>query len=335
MRRASGVALLVAFGLCAHAHDARPVFVHVVERAGGEIDMEWRVPDVGIENALPHVTLSGTCVPSVETTRAALRDLFLFRSTYTCGSGLARTVINIEYPIVNPGLFTLVRVELASGAVYSHLLPPGQTQWVVPDTEAPARIASEYTELGVRHIVGGIDHLLFVTCLLFLAGTWRRVLFTITGFTVAHSVTLALSALGLVRLPSAPIEAAIALSIVLVAAELARGPSATFTRRYPIVAAAAFGLLHGLGFASVLREIGLPQTERVLALLCFNLGVEIGQIAFVGTVWAALCIIAFVTRKAAFARESRGAFQIPLERASAYVIGTVAAFWTIGRTVGL
>lgn len=335
MRRLSCTALLVALGLCAHAHDARPVFVHVVERPGGEVDLEWRVPDVGIENALPRVTLSGTCAPSVETTRAALRDLFLFRSAYTCGSGLAGTVINIEYPVVNPGLFTLVRVELVSGAAYSHLLPPGQTQWVVPDTEEPARVAIEYSELGVRHILQGTDHLLFVACLLLLAGTWRRVLFTITGFTAAHSVTLALSALGLVRIPSVPIEAAIALSIVLVAAELARGPRSTLTRRYPVVAAAAFGLLHGLGFASVLREIGLPQTERALALLCFNVGVEIGQIAFVGVVWAALRVFVVFRRKEALARESLGAISVPLERATAYVIGTVAAFWTISRTVGL
>ena len=158
--------------------------------------------------------------------------------------------------------------------------------------EEVTTVAVQYTWLGMEHIWIGFDHLLFVLCLIWIAGSLRRILITITGFTLAHSVTLALSALQIVVLPVPPIEAVIALSVLFLATEIARGEggfngakgangaSGALTWRYPIAVSSTFGLLHGLGFAAVLNEIGLPQTELVTGLVFFNVGVEIGQVVF-------------------------------------------------------
>ena len=157
------------------------------------------------------------------------------------------------------------------------------------------QIAKDYTSLGVRHILEGYDYLLFLACLIMIAGTGRRILITVTGFTVAHSITLALSAFNLLRVPSAPVEAVIALSIVFLASEIAKEPRDTLTYKYPALVSVAFGLLHGLGFASVLRQIGLPQTEIVMGLLFFNIGVEIGQLAFIAMIILIYKLFMFVT----------------------------------------
>jgi hydrogenase/urease accessory protein HupE len=194
--------------------------------------------------------------------------------------------VGIEFPIINPSLSTLYRIHLANGEEHLQILKPDESEWTVPAAEERFAIAWEYTALGIEHIWIGIDHLLFVACLLFIAGTPRRLLITITGFTVAHSITLALSALDLVRIPTPPVEAAIALSVVFMAWEIAKQDTTSLAYRYPVTIAASFGLLHGFGFAAVLRDIGLPQTELPTALLFFNVGVEIGQILFVAVLLA-------------------------------------------------
>jgi hydrogenase/urease accessory protein HupE len=190
------------------------------------------------------------------------------------------------------------------------------------DKRGMGEIARAYTVLGVEHILSGFDHLMFVIALLFLVGFNRKLLFTITAFTLAHSLTLALSALGLLTLRSPPVEATIALSIVLVAAE-ALHKQQTLSRRWPAVVAFLFGLVHGLGFAGALQEIGLPQKHLAIALLTFNVGVEIGQLLVVG--------LAFALYRA-FARWP----QFVMARAPAlYFIGTVAAYWSFTRIVAI
>jgi hydrogenase/urease accessory protein HupE len=190
------------------------------------------------------------------------------------------------------------------------------------DGRGMGEIAWAYTVLGVEHILSGIDHLLFVLALLFLVGFQRRLLWTITAFTVAHSLTLALSALGWLTLRVPPVEATIALSIVLVASEaLQRQP--TLSRRWPAVVAFLFGLVHGLGFAGALKEIGLPQHHLSAALLTFNIGVELGQLLVVG--------VAYLLYRA-----QAGWPKLALARTPAlYVIGSVAAYWSIGRIVSI
>lgn len=193
--------------------------------------------------------------------------------------------------------------------------PSVQLYGAADDPRGMGEIASAYTLLGVEHILGGIDHLLFVIGLLFLVGFNRRLVLTITAFTAAHSLTLASSALGWLTLRSAPVEATIALSIVLVAGEALHRRD-TIARRWPAMVAFLFGLVHGLGFAGALQEIGLPQQHLLIALLTFNVGVELGQLMTVGICW---CLWRVAARWPAAQR---------LRTVLLYVIGAVAAYWS-------
>jgi hydrogenase/urease accessory protein HupE len=190
------------------------------------------------------------------------------------------------------------------------------------DRRGGGEIAWAYTVLGVEHILSGVDHLLFVAGLLFLVGFRRRLLGTITAFTLAHSITLALSALGLLTLRSPPVEASIALSIVLVASEALRERD-TLARRLPALVAFLFGLVHGLGFAGALQDIGLPQAHLSLALLCFNVGVELGQLAMV--------LLAFAVTRVPIPERWLGRARSP----ALYGIGVMAAYWSWLRVVAI
>lgn len=193
--------------------------------------------------------------------------------------------------------------------------PAVQLYGAADDPRGMGEIASAYTLLGVEHILGGIDHLLFVIGLLFLVGFRRQLVWTITAFTAAHSLTLASSALGWLTLRSPPVEASIALSIVLVAGE-ALHQRDTAARRWPAVVAFLFGLVHGLGFAGALQEIGLPEKHLLVALLTFNVGVELGQLFTVGLCW---CLWRVAGRWPAAQRLRTGLL---------YVIGSLAAYWS-------
>jgi hypothetical protein len=195
---------------------------------------------------------------------------------------------------------------------------------VIPASAQSQGVVVDFLELGIEHIWLGIDHLLFVAGLIFVARTWRRVLLTVTGFTLAHSLTLALAALDLVRLPVRAIEAAIALSIVFLAVEIVKGPRDTLTWRRPVAVAASFGLLHGFGFAAVLREIGLPTEGLVTALLAFNLGIEAGQALFAAMVMG---LIALAGR---FGVTGHGG---AAQRLAGYAVGILASYWMVERLV--
>jgi len=209
------------------------------------------------------------------------------------------------------------------------ILGPGEDTWLVPAAQTKSRVARDYTRMGIAHIWAGADHLLFLVCLIWIAGGLRRILVTITGFTLAHSVTLALSALDLVRLPVPPIEAAIALSVMFLATEIAKNNHKTLTWRYPIAVSSSFGLLHGFGFAAVLNDIGLPQTEVVTGLLFFNIGVEIGQILFAGGVVLGLRLIGRYTHDFRMKPKNQRFFR----RGVAYAVGSFASFWLVQRTM--
>jgi hypothetical protein len=225
----------------------------------------------------------------------------------------------------------LVRVHWADGQTRVYTLTAGQPAVTLygsaDDRRGMGEIARAYGLLGVEHILGGIDHLLFVLGLLFLVGLRRRLVLTITAFTVAHSLTLALSALDLLTLRPPPVEAVIALSIMLVAAE-ALHDKPTVSRRWPALVALLFGLVHGLGFAGALKEIGLPENHLTVALLTFNLGVEFGQLMVValaaGLAWA-------------LRRWLPAGHPAPLRARVAvlYGIGALAAFWTLERTAAI
>ena len=183
-----------------------------------------------------------------------------------------------------------------------------------------------YLELGVEHILLGIDHLLFVLALLLIVKGWGRLVGTITAFTISHSITLAAATLGFVSVPQAPVEAIIAMSIMFVASEIihARQGRPGITEDKPWIVAFVFGLLHGFGFAGALTEVGLPEQSIPLALLFFNIGVELGQLLFVGA-----CLIVFALTRPLHGRIPSGSWRL-----APYAIGSLAAFWTIERIVG-
>src|SRR5215208_5680999 len=210
------------------------------------------------------------------------------RRTIRRNGGFAGQTIAID-GLSGTSTDVLVRIESFGGATQTERLSSTKTTFVVQTVPAAWEVATTYLRLGIEHILFGFDHLLFVLALVILVREWRRVALTVTAFTVAHSMTLAAATLGFVHVPGAPVEAAIALSIVLVAVEIvnARRGMPSLTARSPWLVAFCFGLLHGFGFAGALAEVGLPHHAIPIALLFFNLGVEIGQLVFVAAVVAA------------------------------------------------
>jgi hypothetical protein len=241
-----------------------------------------------------------------------------------CSGGIAGRAVSIAYPLANPNLATIIRYHPKErGDPQTVLLNPQETTFRLAEPGEDRGSFVDFLILGVEHIWIGFDHLLFVAGLIFVARTPRRVLTTITGFTLAHSVTLALSAFEVVRLPISAIEAVIALSIVFLAVEIVKGPRDTLTWRKPIVVASAFGLLHGFGFAAVLREIGLPSDGFVAALLAFNIGIEIGQVAFAVVVMSGFAMLRMAGRT----------IHPPFSglKLAGYAVGTLASFWMFER----
>ncbi len=234
---------------------------------------------------------------------------------------------------MNPSVSTIVRISLLNGQVFNQLLSPKELEWTVPEEESTYGVAKQYTVLGIQHILEGWDHLLFLVCLILVAGTGRKMLITITGFTLAHSVTLVMSTLNVVNLPIPPVEAVIALSVVFLASEIVINNRRSLTYEYPIAVSSSFGLLHGFGFASVLSDIGLPQTEVPASLLFFNVGVEIGQIIFLVAVIVLFKSAEWVKEK--YLQEGLlGMTGRQLEQGTAYIAGSVASFWMIERVLG-
>jgi len=220
----------------------------------------------------------------------------------------------------------LARVELADGSVQVARLTPADPSFSVAVAPGALQVIRTYTALGIEHILLGIDHLLFVLALVLLVRSRALLLWTITAFTLAHSLTLAGATLGLVNAPAAPVEAIIALSIVFVAAEIlhARAGHPGISVRWPWLVAFGFGLLHGFGFAGALAEVGIPQQSIPLALLFFNVGVELGQLLFIA---AAVGIIALFRWAAPALRQAA-------TLAIVYAIGGTAMYWTIERIAG-
>ena len=322
--------LLVATSLV-QAHDARPKFVQITETEPNTFSVSWKGPSSIPGGALPYPTVPEGCVSERQPAWQQAGAEYIGQQVFQCNEPLSGRVVGIEFPVINPSLSTLYKIKLVNGEAHVRILKPSETEWTVPDAENRFAVAAEYTWLGIEHIWIGIDHLLFVACLLLIARTPRRVLITITGFTVAHSITLALSALDLVRIATPPVEAAIALSVVFMAWEIARGDRSSLTHRFPVAVSSSFGLLHGFGFAAVLRDIGLPQTELPTALLFFNIGVEIGQVVFVLALLVGFFVLRPALRRLLFSARDHEVHWSSLTAPASYVIGSVASLWLINR----
>jgi hypothetical protein len=242
-----------------------------------------------------------------------------------CGEAGLRGVLTVE-GVGKRWSAAVVRVYWHGGPQGVYTLTKGQPSvrlfGSARDERGAWEIAGAYLTLGVQHILGGFDHLVFVLVLLFLVGFNARLVWTITAFTVGHSLTLALSALDVLSLRPAPVEALIALSIVLVAAEALRRRQ-TLARQWPALVAFGFGLLHGLGFAGALKEIGLPHNHLLVALATFNVGVELGQLLAI--------VVAYAVYRAGTLWPKFGTLRVP----ALYAIGSVAVYWTMGRVASL
>ena len=315
---------LLALGilLCSSAsaaHEVRPAYLEISERAPETYDVVFKVPALGDELRLGLALRLPEGVETLGAPRGAFAGrAHVERSRIRRARGLAGTTIAID-GLAATFTDALVRVELADGAVQTVRLTPAAPSFVVAAASGSGAVARTYLALGVEHILLGADHLLFVLALLILVPGRRRLLWTITAFTLAHSLTLAAATLGWVAVPPPPVEAAIALSIVFVAGEIVHGTRGrpALAARQPWVVAFAFGLLHGLGFAGALHEIGLPERAIPLALLTFNVGVELGQLLFVGAVLAGAAVLARLPVRPPRAWRT----------AAAYGIGAVASYW--------
>lgn len=251
---------------------------------------------------------------------------YIARWTASCPGGLEGGVIHID-GLDQTRTDVLVRFDFADGVGETHRLTPGDASFTVPSQPSFLEVVRTYLLLGFKHILSGVDHLVFVLALLLLVKDVRRLIITVTAFTIAHSLTLAGATLGFVQLPGPPIEATIALSIMFVATEImhSRQGNPGLTETYPWVVAFTFGLLHGFGFAGALAQIGLPQTSIPIALLFFNVGVEIGQLFFIASVFAVIALGRLIARHINVPRPA-WIWAVP-----PYAIGSAAAFWVIQR----
>jgi len=322
VRTLIAVLMLLCCGIV-FAHDARPVAVTISETLPGIFQAMLRVPPTVTDDNVPTLSWPASC-------SATGNDATLMR----CDGDLAGRQFTLDYPQFNPSLATFYRLQSLNGSERSAMLAPNEEVWIVPAAMTRGRIARDYLLLGVEHIIGGLDHLLFVLGLLVIARTAKRILLAVTGFTVAHSITLSLSSLGLISIPVAPVEAVIALSILFLAHEISRHEADGLTYRYPMLVSFCFGLLHGLGFASALGEIGLVRDEIFVSLLFFNLGVEAGQVLFIVAV-VALVLASRVLPGIRTSHSQNGAGTAALNRRidllAAYVIGVPSAYWLIER----
>lgn len=316
------------------AHESRPVYLNLTETGVNSFTIHTTAPVTVQAINLPVLTLPDDCSQTMPARIASAAGANGREESWHCESDLAGRTVDFAFPEFNPSISILVRVSYLTGESHSLLMAPGESNWRMPRREAAGGVAKQYFLLGTEHILVGYDHLLFLLCLLFISGGIRRIVVTVTGFTLAHSLTLALAAFQVIRLPVPPVEAAIALSILYLATEIAHGRRDTLTWRRPILVASSFGLLHGLGFAAVLGEIGLPQTEVPMALLFFNVGVEAGQLVFVFTVLALYWLAHKAIKFQPITRGAVGAPALPPVRAAATVIGSLAAFWMIDRVAG-
>lgn len=309
----------------ATAHPLAPALLQLEDRGEGLVDVLWKRSSLSVPGSNIEPVLPPACPATTPATFEEQGVAVLVRWTIDCGTkGLVGQPLRVDG--LGPAkIDTLVRIALEDGRSIQRVLRRGEPEMIVPEKVGRFEVFADYLTIGFEHILSGADHLLFVFGLFLLCSAIGPLVKTITSFTVGHSVTLSLAALGYTNLPSGPIEVLIAASVLALAVELARDTEKeTLMRRYPWPMALLFGLLHGMGFAGALREVGLPQGEIPMALFSFNVGIELGQLVFVLALGIGAAIL------------HRISLPIPLpQRAAVYIMGSLAAFWTIERTVSI
>jgi hydrogenase/urease accessory protein HupE len=325
-------AMLLFMGLiwsasATYAHELRPAYLELHQTAAETFDVLWKVPAAGDNLRLAlYIRWPAGWVNLTEPRGTITGGAYLERWQVKAPNALADKRITID-GLASTMTDVLVRVEKLDGTTQVARLMPANPSFEIAASPSRREVVWTYVRLGVEHILLGVDHLLFVLGLLLIVRSRVRLLKTITAFTVAHSLTLGVATLGYASAPLPPLNVAIALSILFLGPEVVRSwrGDTSLTIRYPWLVAFAFGLLHGFGFASGLSITGIPQTELPLALLSFNIGVELGQLGFV----------AVVLLLAQSFRVLDMQWPVWVLRVPGYVVGTCGAYWTIQRTVML
>ncbi len=317
--------LCSVLAVTAHADESRPAHLQLTLTESGSVSMVFKVPALGDRRLALYPKMPGNCAALLPPSAQIIDNAYTERATFQCTGGIVGETVFID-GLSSAFTEVLARVIRADGATQVARLTPSAPSFVVEATPNAFAVVKSYLLFGFAHILGGFDHLLFVLALLILVPNMRILIWTITAFTVAHSITLAAATLGFVNFPQPPVEAVIALSIVFVATEIIHVSQGRpgLTQRRPWIVAFTFGLLHGFGFAGALTEVGLPEQAIPLALLFFNVGVELGQLAFVAAVLLSIALAKRVLR------------ETPkwMPTATAYAIGMVASYWTIERVIG-
>lgn len=317
---AFGLALVFLAG-GAWAHPLAPSLLELSEGGEGRTAMTWRTPRVRVAGSRLEPDTPSGCAVLGTPTHAVERGAHVTRWSLGCPDGLTGRRVAVR-GLVDSATDVVVRVVRADGRASSRVLRGDTAAFVVPPTPSRFEPLRSYASLGLGHIASGADHLLFLLGLFLLVSGGRALVLTVTAFTAGHAITLGLAVLGVVSVPAAPVEVAIAASLMLLALMLSRGER---RRRAPLLFAGGFGLLHGLGFAGALSRAGLPEAQLPLALFSFHVGIEAGQIAFLAICGAGNAVLRRrAPRVAAF-----GA------RTPAYAIGSLAAFWLIERVASL
>jgi len=317
--------MLFAFlsSLGAQAHPLAPALLELKEHSSGRVEVLWKRSSLSVPGSNIAPIVPEAC-PTISQPRVAKQGVaVLLRWEIDCGDeGLVGRPIRIDG--LGPAkIDTLVRIRLSDGRMIQRVLRRSEPSMIVPAKADRLAVFQDYLAIGFEHILTGADHLLFVFGLFMICANSRALVKTVSAFTIGHSGTLSLAALGYTNVPIGPVEVLIAGSVLVLAVELARdSEQPTLMRRFPWPMALIFGLLHGMGFAGALREVGLPGGEIPMALLSFNLGIELGQLAFV----ALLAVLAFLVQR----------LTIPLpRRAAIYVMGSLAAYWVIDRSANI
>jgi hydrogenase/urease accessory protein HupE len=312
---------ILAMTVAASAHEVRPAYLQIDKIGQNRFSVLWRTPLLSGMRLPVVLQFSDGIKQATEPSKRQLSDSIVERSMIEAAGGLPGErikFVGLQATITD----VMVRVKLEDGTVNTTLVRPSQPWIDIEARQSPLEVMKVFVVSGIEHILFGFDHLLFVAALMLIVRRWGMLLKTVTAFTVAHSITLTCATLGWVSLPSGPVEVMIAFSIVLVGAEIIRMErgGTSLAIEWPWVVAFFFGLLHGFGFAGALADFGLPQGDIPLALFSFNVGVELGQLMFIGVL---LLLVNLIRRVVELPRKSIVA--------AAYAIGIVAAFWTIER----
>ena len=330
MNRSGCFALLLFFLLepfSVIAHENRPVLVEISEIQPYIYSVLWKRPEGGLMKGNLYPVFPAICEIKGNT-ETALAHARINKQIIHCDGGLAGKTIGVHDLDLNVAISAFVRVSFLSGQQHSTILLNTSPEFIVPVKEDRVSIIKSYTLLGIEHIAFGVDHLLFVVCLMMLVQSYKLLVWTITGFTIAHSISLAASIFELVQLPVVFVETCIALSIVFLAAELVRENRQSLSYQKPFFISSFLGLFHGLGFANVLTDLGLPQTDLGLGLLFFNLGVELGQLGFILLLLLFAALFHFARK---CSDKDSNWYQ---KRVISPAIGCLAAFWVIQRLEG-